>query len=135
MSLYNKYDKKILKEQLSNEQLARTTVSFYRYVILHKVEQLRDQLYKQFDEYQVKGRIYMAREGINAQISVPEIYWEKFVSVLYSYPQFKDVPFKIAVQDDGKSFYKLKIKVRQKIVADGLNDDTFDVTNVGKHLD
>ena len=32
------------------------------------------------------------------------------------------------------SFLKLKVKVRDKIVADGLNDDTFDVTNKGVHL-
>src|SRR5690606_1468164 len=40
-----------------------------------------------------------------------------------------------AIEDDGRSFYKLKIKVRDKILADGLNDKTFDVTNSGKHLD
>jgi UPF0176 protein len=28
----------------------------------------------------------------------------------------------------------LKVKVRNKILADGLNDQTFDVTNIGKHL-
>ena len=41
---------------------------------------------------------------------------------------------KIAIEDDGKSFYKLTVKVRKKIVADGLKDGSFDVTNVGKHL-
>ena len=38
------------------------------------------------------------------------------------------------MEDNGKSFYKLIVKVRKKIVADGLDDDSFDVTNVGNHL-
>ncbi|MGB1121170.1 MAG: rhodanese-related sulfurtransferase, partial [Saprospiraceae bacterium] len=41
---------------------------------------------------------------------------------------------KIAVEDDGKSFYKLTIKVREKILADGLVDDTFDVRKKGVHV-
>jgi predicted sulfurtransferase len=55
--------------------------------------------------------------------------------VLDARAAFRDVPWKIAVEDDGKSFLKLAIKVKKKIVADGLADDAFDVTNVGTHLD
>jgi UPF0176 protein len=40
----------------------------------------------------------------------------------------------VAVEHDDHSFLKLTIKVRDKIVADGLSDDTFDVTNKGIHL-
>ena len=42
--------------------------------------------------------------------------------------------FKIAIEDDGHSFFKLTIKVRKQIVADGLPIDEYDVTNVGNHL-
>jgi UPF0176 protein len=45
------------------------------------------------------------------------------------------MPFKIAVEDDGNSFFKLTIKVRKQIVSDGLPIDEYDVTNVGQHLD
>jgi UPF0176 protein len=38
------------------------------------------------------------------------------------------------VEDDGKSFFTLAIKVKEKIVADGLNDTEFDVTDRGVHL-
>jgi UPF0176 protein len=41
----------------------------------------------------------------------------------------------IAVEQDNKSFLKLKIKVRDKIVADGLEDSEFDVTQCGVHVD
>ncbi len=116
------------------EDFPRTTLSFYRYVILENVNEMRDMLYKEFEAFQVFGRIYVAREGINAQISVPTHNFEKFISQLYSHPEFANVDLKIAVEDDGKSFYKLIVRVRSKIVADGLADDTFDVTNVGNHL-
>ena len=134
MELYNKYDKRILKEKLMLEDFKRITVSFYRYVIIDNPNELRDELYKEWSELNVFGRTYLAREGVNAQMSVPEHNWDKFVEKLYARDYFKEIPFKIAVEDDGKSFYKLKVKVRYKIVADGLDDGTFDVTNVGKHL-
>ncbi|MBK7430741.1 MAG: rhodanese-related sulfurtransferase [Bacteroidia bacterium] len=132
--LYNKYDKETLRNKLMAEDFPRTTLSFYRYVILENVNEMRDMLYKEFEAFQVFGRIYVAREGINAQISVPTHNFEKFISQLYSHPEFANVDLKIAVEDDGKSFYKLIVRVRSKIVADGLADDTFDVTNVGNHL-
>lgn len=134
MLLYNKYDKDTLRKKLKNEQFKRITLSFYRYVILESMEHLRDELYMKLNELNVFGRIYLAHEGINAQISVPEQNWSFFKELLDSYPQFRNVDLKIAIEDDGKSFYKLIVRIRTKIVADGLNDDSFDVTNVGKHL-
>jgi UPF0176 protein len=142
MQLHNKYDKKTLKNRLAEEDFKRVTLSFYRYVILpipvnyvpESPDPFRDLLYSKFAELNVLGRIYIAHEGINAQLSVPEFNFEKFRALVDSFPEFKNVPFKIAVEDDGKSFYKLIVRVRHKIVADGLNDDAFDVTNVGKHL-
>jgi UPF0176 protein len=104
-------------------------------VVLENIEHLRDELYIMWENLGVFGRIYIAWEGINAQLSVPEHNWEAFIQHLYAYPQFKDVPFKMAVEDNGKSFYKLIVRIRKKIVADGLEDGSFDVTNVGTHLD
>jgi UPF0176 protein len=83
----------------------------------------------------VLGRIYLAHEGVNAQLSLPTTNLDAFRNYIDNTEEFKNVAFKIAVEDDGKSFYKLNIKVRAKIVADGLDDDAFDVTNVGNHLD
>lgn len=116
------------------ETFPRTTLSFYRYVILEDVPAMRDRLYTTFEALGVFGRIYVAREGINAQISVPTHNFDLFVKTLYDFPEYKNVDLKIAVEDDGKSFYKLIVRIRNKVVADGLADDTFDVTNVGKHL-
>jgi UPF0176 protein len=132
--IFNKLSKQQGMQLLNQEDFKRKTISFYRYVILEQPNRLRDKLYKDWQELGVLGRIYLAHEGINAQLSVPEKNWEKFGKNVNSNHQFSGIPFKIAVEDDGKSFYKLTIKVRKQIVADGLPIDEYDVTNVGKHL-
>lgn len=132
--LYNKLGPEELKKKLEAEDFNRRTLSFYRYVIIDQPDELRDQLFSKWNELDCLGRIYLAKEGINAQMNVPEHNWTEFVEHLYSINELKDIPFKIAVEDDGKSFLKLTVKVREKIVADGLEDGDFDVTNVGKHL-
>jgi UPF0176 protein len=134
MALHNRINKKELKEKLMKEDFKRITLSFYRYVILENPQELRNQLFAEWSALNAFGRIYLAKEGINAQMSVPEQNWEAFKKSLFSFKEFEGVPFKVAVEDDGKSFYKLTIKVREKIVADGLDDSAFDVTNVGNHL-
>lgn len=135
MQLHNKVNKEVLKERLKQEPFKRRTLSFYRYVIIADTQAMRDSLYLMWNQLGVFGRVYIAREGINAQISVPEHNWDSFVVQLYAFDEFNQVPFKIAVEDDGKSFYKLIVRIRERIVADGLPDDAYDVTNVGTHLD
>lgn len=135
MALYNRVDKRILKNQLKDIPYQRKTLSFYKYHQIADPGLFRDQLYENLDKLQVWGRIYIAHEGINAQISLPAQYFADFQTYLYSIPFLNQVRLNVAIDDDGKSFFKLKILVRKKIVADGLNDDTFDVTNSGVHLD
>jgi UPF0176 protein len=132
--LYNRVNREEMRQRLKDEPFKRVTLSFYRYVILDDAAKMRNTLWREWNELSVFGRIYLAREGINAQLSVPEQNFEKFREKLYNHPEFKNVPFKIAVEDDGKSFAWLTIKVKKRIVADGLPDDAYDVTNVGTHL-
>ncbi|MDG2138666.1 MAG: rhodanese-related sulfurtransferase [Flavobacteriales bacterium] len=132
--MFNKLGRKEAILRLEQESFNRVTVSFYRYIIIENVESFRDKLYSEWKSLSAYGRIYLAKEGVNAQMSVPEHNWDKFVENLNSYDVLKDIPFKIAVEDDGKSFFKLTIKVRNQIVADGLSENDYDVTNVGKHL-
>lgn len=134
MKLCNHTDKQALKEWIAADATPRTTLSFYRYVNIEDPQTLRDELFADWTEMGVLGRIYLAKEGVNAQLSLPTANLEAFREHLDMIDGFNDVPFKIAVEDDGKSFYKLAIKVKHKIVADGLDDDAFDTTNVGRHL-
>ena len=132
--LYNKFGREDLKKQLSLENFERTTLSFYKYVIIEDPFSLRKKLYVEWDRLKIKGRIYIANEGINAQLSCPKPNWNKFVKSVKSTKGFEDIPFKIAVEENQISFLKLAIKVKKQIVADGLNNNEYDVTNVGKHL-
>ena len=132
--LHNRVSNDELKQRMLQETTPRTTISFYAYFPIQNPKEFRDSLYKQLNQIQVFGRIYVAKEGINAQISVPSNHFELFKTYLETIEPLKGLRLNIAVDDDGKSFWVLKIKVRDKIVADGLNDETFDVTNIGVHL-
>ncbi|MBP6756940.1 MAG: rhodanese-related sulfurtransferase [Bacteroidia bacterium] len=132
--LRNRINKNELKVRLAQEQIERVTFSFYKYVPIEHPKELRDELFIQWSALNCFGRIYIAHEGINAQMSVPKNNWDAFVNQLYSDVRFNDIPFKIAVDDDGKSFYKLGVKVRDKVVADGIDDETFNPSNTGTYL-
>lgn len=129
--LHNKLDKKTLIKRLEAETVPRKTISFYRYQILENLRAYRAELYKEWEDFGVLGRIYIAEEGINAQVSVPEDKVEFLRESVNR--RFPGTPFKVAVEE-GTSFLKLTIKVRKKILADGQDDHSYDVTNVGKHL-
>ncbi|HEY5714468.1 MAG TPA: rhodanese-related sulfurtransferase [Candidatus Gracilibacteria bacterium] len=132
--LHNRLSKEELKALREAESFARRTISFYRYVNIEQPEKLRDELFLKWSEFGCLGRIYIAKEGINAQMNVPEPHWEAFVAHLYGYDYFREVPFKVAVEEPGHSFYKLTIKVKHKIVADGLDDESFDPSNTGDYV-
>lgn len=133
--LHNRVSQKELKERLYQETEPRTTLSFYRYFPVEDPKAFRDQLYAALDALKVFGRIYIAAEGINAQISVPASSYEALAGYLHSLPGLDGLRLNIAVEDDGKSFWVLKIKVRDKIVADGIEDPAFDMGHKGQYVD
>lgn len=133
-ALHNRVSRKELKERILKDNTPRTTISFYCYFKIAEPESFRDELYRQFNSLGVMGRIYIANEGINAQISVPSANVETFRSYLYSIEPLNGLRLNIAVDDDGKSFYVLDIKVRKNIVADGISDKTFDMANKGRYV-
>jgi len=132
--LHNRVSQKELKERLLQETEFRKTISFYHYFPIADPQAFRDELYLHLNALKVFGRIYVAHEGINAQVSVPESNYEAFKSYLYSIEPLNGIRLNIAVDDDGKSFWVLKIKVREKIVADGVNDPAFSMENKGKYI-
>jgi UPF0176 protein len=134
MALHNRISRQELKDRILNDPTPRTTISFYCYFKIEDPAEFRNTLYRALTELGVMGRIYVAEEGINAQISVPSANVEAFRSYLYTYPPLEGLRLNIAVDDDGKSFYVLDIKVRSKIVADGIEDGTFDMANKGRYV-
>ena len=131
--LYNKKSKEDLIEELQNESFSRLTLSFYQYIEIDNPEDLRDQIYRDLSSMGILGRVYIANEGINAQISVPEYNIKNFEKYISSNDILKNIMIKEAVQE-GESFYKLKIKVKDEIVAYSINSDEYNMDIVGKHL-
>ncbi len=132
--LFNRISNEELKQRMLETEEPRTTLSFYKYYQLKNPQLFRDHLFLLLDEIDVYGRIYVAEEGVNGQISYPTSKQEEFETRMDEITFFQGMRFNYAIEDDGKSFYKLKIKIRPKIVADGLDDSTFDVTKRGKHI-
>ncbi|MEJ8819258.1 oxygen-dependent tRNA uridine(34) hydroxylase TrhO [Lacibacter sp. H407] len=132
--LHNRISRKELKERILNDPTPRTTISFYCYFKIDEPKAFRDQLYKDFTAVGVMGRIYLAHEGINAQISLPAANMEAFRKYLDAIEPLNGIRLNVAVDDDGKSFYVLDIKVRTKIVADGIDDPDFDMANRGRYV-
>lgn len=133
-ALRNLLPREELERRLAEENRPRTTLSFYQYAQIDEPRAFRNQLYLQWSELGVLGRIYVASEGINGQISLPTDELDNFRAALEGIYFLKGIRLNIAIEADEKSFLKLKIKVREKIVADGLDDDSFDVTKRGRHL-
>ncbi|MDG2397134.1 MAG: rhodanese-related sulfurtransferase [Flavobacteriaceae bacterium] len=134
MQLFNKLSSKENEELIDAEKSKRIILSFYKYAKIGNPELFRDYLYFNLNNLKVLGRIYIASEGINAQISVLENNFSLFKSFLNSISFLKNNRLNIAVEHYNKSFLKLKVKIRKKIVSDGLNDKKFEVTNAGEHL-
>ena len=133
--LHNRISNEELKARMLAETERRVTISLYKYFTIDNPQEFRDEVYVKFNQLRVFGRIYIAHEGINAQISVPESNFESFKETLYNLsPELNGLRLNIAIDDDGKSFWVLRCKVRSKIVADGITDSGFNPSNIGKHL-
>ena len=132
--LHNRVSRKELKQRILNDPTPRTTVSFYNYTPLTDAAAFRDQLYLLLSELGVLGRIYVAHEGINAQVSVPTHNMDAFRNKIGSIPGFEGIRLNTAIDDKVKSFFVLDIKVRKKIVADGITDPSFNMDKKGKYV-
>jgi UPF0176 protein len=135
MQLYNKLSAEERARIIDENSQERITLSFYKYFKLGNTSLFRDHLYMSWSNLDILGRIYVAKEGINAQLSVPKENFEKFKISVNEFFPLRDIRLNVALEHFSKSFLKLTIKIRDKIVADGLDDSTFDVTKIGEHLD
>ena len=134
MQLYNKLSANERAALIDEAGKDRITISFYQYHKIENPQLFRDKLFLEWQTLDVLGRTYVSYEGINAQISVPSENCLELKNQLDTIPFLNNIRLNVAIEQHNKSLLKLKIKVRNKIVADGLNDDTFDVTNKGIHL-
>lgn len=132
--LCNQVDGRILRKKIKEEQVNRTILSFYTYHKLKNPSFFRDHMYTHFMHIGVLGRTYVSHEGINGQISVPTDALERLKIFFDSITFLRGIRLNYAINQDNTSFFKLIVRLKEKIVADGLNDATFDSSNKGKHL-
>ena len=135
MQLYNKLSAEERAWMIDQNSQERITLSFYKYFNISNPTIFRNHLYIIWAKLDVLGRIYVAKEGVNAQLSVSKDNFEKFKTSVNETAPLKNIRLNFAVEHYSKSFLKLTIKIREKIVADGLDDSSFDVTKIGEHVD
>ncbi len=135
MILYNRLSNLESTDLLNKSKEDRLTLSFYKYFKIDNLVIFRNYLFSSFSEIGVLGRIYVANEGINAQLSLPKKNLSSFEAKLDEIETLKDTRLNFAIKHNLKSFLKLKIKVRNQIVVDGISNKKFDPTNVGKHVE
>ena len=132
--LHNRVSRKELKEKMLRDTTPRVTVSFYNYIPINEPDVFRNDLYLKLKSFGALGRIYIATEGINAQMNVPKDQFDNFKSYLFSIPGFEGLRLNIAVEEKASSFFVLDVKVRNKIVADGIDDPDFSMERKGKYV-
>lgn len=134
MILFNNWNAAERARWIDEAGEERITLSFYKYHRIDDPEGFRDELVMAWLPWDILGRIYVAHEGINAQMSIPAPQFHAFKEHLDSFPFLRGIRLNVAIEPSNKSFLKLKIKIREKIVADGIDDPTFDPSQIGQHL-
>ena len=135
MLLRNIVNREELKRRMELDTRPYTTISFYRYYFIENPQGFRDDLYLSWKSFEVVGRVYIAQEGINAQIALPSEHFVDFKERLYGIDFLSGVRLNVAIEENQKAFFKLDMKVRAKIVADGIDDSTFNPSDTGKYLE
>ena len=134
MELYNKLSKEERIKLIKEAGEKRFTLSFYKYHLIKNLDIFRNFLFVELNKLDVLGRIFVASEGINAQLSLPSKNIEKLKNLIDDITFLNKVRLNIAVEHDDESFLKLKIKIRDKIVADGLKEHEYDLEKNGEHV-
>jgi UPF0176 protein len=132
---HNKLNQVEAAKKIAGEGFDRSVLSFYKYVRIKNPERLRGVLFKGWEGLNVLGRVYLAKEGVNAQVSVPDFNLDAFKALVNDVTCFKGLDFKESIEKNNYSFFKLTVKVKDQIVADGLSLGDYDITNPGKHVD
>src|ERR1700712_3844951 len=99
--LHNRISQAELKMRLYEETEHRITVSFYNYFFIETPAVFRDELYSGLQALKVYGRIYIAQEGINAQVSIPDSNLADFKNYLYGIAELQGIRLNIALDNDG----------------------------------
>lgn len=100
-------------------------ISFYKYVNVDDPESLAKEHLEWCLQNGIKGKIYLAKEGINGSVFGDNEVTENYINHLRSYKIFEDVWFK-ETHTDEIAFSKMHVRVKSEIVNSGLYDTSLD---------
>ncbi len=107
---------------------------YYKYVHIDDPVKLMEEQRILCQKLGLSGRILIANEGLNGTVEGIYEKTEEYCKQLLKNPKFSDIQFKKS-KGTGNAFPKLKIKVRDEIVATHLGKDDLDPTQItGKYL-
>jgi len=107
---------------------------YYKYVPVEDPEKLKLEQIELCAKLNLKGRIIVAREGINGTVEGLKGDTEKYIKAMQKDTRFKDMHFKKSA-GTGEAFPKLSVKVRVEIVSSHLGKDDVSPNRVtGKYL-
>ncbi|CAL4321887.1 rhodanese-related sulfurtransferase [Buchnera aphidicola] len=114
--------KKFLNKDL--QEFFRINFSFYKYFYVDDPFLLKKIITRYFDKLKIFGRIYISSEGINVQGNILKKYFYKMKCFIYKlHPKLNNLHINIGIDNTRQSFLSLKIKIKKKIVDDGLKEN------------
>ncbi|MEQ1561118.1 MAG: rhodanese-related sulfurtransferase [Nitrospira sp.] len=118
---------------MSEEKIHHTIILFYKYTNIEDPEKLKKDQVALCTKLGLKGRVIVAKEGINATLEGTDENIEKYLKEYLADPRFSDTHIKRS-NGTGDSFPKLSVKVRTEIVSLHLENDIDPNQITGVHL-
>ncbi len=91
-------------------------VACYKFVTLTALEQLKQRIYDQARQCNLKGTVLLAEEGVNLMLAGDEVDMENFKTFLTSVPEFIDLHFKESFSK-ARPFKKLVVRIKKEIIT------------------
>lgn len=120
-------------------------ISFYKFVDIERPDVISELLHKTWSRMGVKGRVYVAREGVNAQLAVPAVILSDFYDAMNGCWIERGEPLvpsqlvgvflntDTIVPQSEQPFQKLSVRPREKVLADGF-DEPLDWNRSGEEI-
>ncbi|MFD1739027.1 rhodanese-related sulfurtransferase [Bacillus salitolerans] len=115
-----------------NTRLYRVLL-YYMYVPIHNPEEFAAQHLKFCEDLGLKGRILVAKEGINGTVSGTYEQTEQYMKEMKEDARFANMIFKID-ESDCHAFKKMHVRAREELVTLRLNEDINPNETTGKYL-
>lgn len=112
-----------------------TILLYYKYVPIENPERLMKEQRRLCESLGLKGRIIVAKEGINGTVEGTTEATEKYISEMVKDARFADIHWKKS-EGIGDAFKKLRVRVRDEIVSTHLAERDVDPrVTTGKYLE